>query len=549
MVAASRRWEGILRPTPVPMTAAATTFKCPICSEEHPLDTEKCPKEGMIIQPIFRLHGSVIDGKYEILRVLGSGGMGIVYEGRHTLIGRKIAVKLLFPEIRASQESLARFQNEARIAASIAHKNIIDVFDMGTTTDKIPFIVMEYLLGYSLEQVLKLTTTIPTTMAVDILLEVLSALHAVHSRGIIHRDLKPDNVFLVEQAGGEDLVKVLDFGICYLRKAAGMQDAAVKTETGFLLGSPLYMAPEQALSEDTIDHRVDLYAVGVILYRMLTGGFPHEGSNYNQIIISIAMKDPVPPRQRAPHISPAMEELILRAIARDPDRRFSSAAEFAGYLAMFKSHGGDMEDAPSMVSSLPEEVKSKIHKDAMARRRPVDGSLPAAGPPAAGPGAGAQSRAAVARAKTIPMEIARMEDPSLPAAGEAKGMEFKVPAGQPWKGIGVFFDHETRTVTLLMSPDDGAGAPEDGKPRRWKVRIEGIPESASVTIDDVQHAERPILLEDTGAPRSLRIVQPGYKVWEKSVSVDSDTTFFITLVPLDSRMGLTPLPQRHKTKD
>jgi serine/threonine protein kinase len=545
MVAASRSREGILRQTRVLMTAAATTFRCPICSEEHALDTERCPKEGMIIQPIFRLHGSVIDGKYEILRVLGSGGMGIVYEGRHTLIGRKIAVKLLFPEIRASQESLARFQNEARIAASIAHKNIIDVFDMGTTTDKIPFIVMEYLLGYSLEQVLRLTTTIPTTMAVDILLEVLSALHAVHSRGIIHRDLKPDNVFLVEQAGGEDLVKVLDFGICYLRKAAGMQDAAVKTETGFLLGSPLYMAPEQALSEDAIDHRVDLYAVGVLLYRMLTGAFPHEGNNYNQIIISIAMKDPVPPRQRAPHISPAMEDLILRAIARDPDRRFSSAAEFAGYLAMFKTHGGDMEDAPSMVSSLPEEVKSKIHKDAMARRStPVDGSLAAAGPQAAGPRAGAPTQAAIARARTIPMEIARLEDPSLQAAGEAKALEFKVPAGQPWKGIGVFFDHETRTVTLLMSPDDGAGAPADGKPRRWKVRIEGIPESATVTIDDVLHGERPILLEDTGTPRTLRIVQPGYKVWEKSVSVDSDSTFFITLLPLDSRQGHTPQPQK-----
>jgi serine/threonine protein kinase len=313
--------------------SVATTFKCPHCQKEHPLSEKTCPEKKEDIHVVYRLHGSILEGKYEVLRVVGEGGMGMVYEGRNKTIGRRVAIKCLYPDLKVTQEAAARFHNEAMLTASIAHKNIIEVFDMGTIEGGVPYIVMEYLDGTSLAKMLELGPLSEAT-AVDVCLEILSALKAVHSKGIIHRDLKPENVFIMEQSGGEQIVKVLDFGISYLAKP--IEGASIlKTKTGIVMGTPHYMSPEQARGKKSIDHRADLYSLGIMLYEMVTGQLPFKGDNYNEVIIAITVEEPPPPSFHYDAIPPELEKVIMKAIDKDPDKRYQNASEFTSALMPF----------------------------------------------------------------------------------------------------------------------------------------------------------------------------------------------------------------------
>jgi serine/threonine protein kinase len=339
------------------MTGPIKKFSCPHCDKEHAILTSKCPETGDPISIIYKLQGRVVGGKYEVGKRIAEGGMGIVYEGRHRDIGKRVAIKFLFPEMKASEEVLSRFQNEARIAASIAHKNIVDVFDVGSTHDGVPFIIMEYLEGNSLGDIMQLGT-VSEQMAIEICIEILSALNAVHSKGIIHRDLKPDNTFVMEQSGGDQIVKLLDFGISYLSGPMELEGKELlKTKTGIIIGTPKYMSPEQARGSKTLDARADLYAVGVMLYQMVTGKLPFDAENYNSLIIAITSEEPIPPRFYRPELSTVLEDIILKAIEKDPNRRFQSAAEFAAHLMILK---GFEASVPSFVAAIPDDVMQKI---------------------------------------------------------------------------------------------------------------------------------------------------------------------------------------------
>jgi serine/threonine protein kinase len=339
------------------MTGPIKKFSCPHCDKEHSILTSKCPETGDPISIIYKLQGRVVGGKYEVGKRIAEGGMGIVYEGRHRDIGKRVAIKFLFPELKTSEEVLSRFQNEARIAASIAHKNIVDVFDVGSTHDGVPFIIMEYLEGSSLGDIMQLGT-VSEPMAIEICLEILSALNAVHSKGIIHRDLKPDNTFVMEQSGGDQIVKLLDFGISYLSGPVEMEGKELlKTKTGLIIGTPKYMSPEQARGSKNLDARADLYAVGVMLYQMVTGSLPFDAENYNSLIIAITSEEPIPPRFYRPELSTVLEDIILKAIEKDPNRRFQSAAEFAAHLMILK---GFETSVPSFVAAIPDDVMQKI---------------------------------------------------------------------------------------------------------------------------------------------------------------------------------------------
>ena len=235
-------------------------------------------------------------GRYQITKKIGQGGMGAVYEATHTLIGKRVAVKVLLDKYIKKDQVVARLEQEARLASSIGHEHIIDITDFGQTSDGRTFVVMEFLEGESLAECLAREGSLPERRILEITAQIASALSAAHAKGIVHRDIKPENVFLLQRKD-KDFAKVVDFGISKnLRSTGEGEDASPRlTQTGMVLGTPLYMSPEQARGDDALDHRIDVYALGVIMYELATGQVPFSGTNYLSVISQVLNDDPVPP--------------------------------------------------------------------------------------------------------------------------------------------------------------------------------------------------------------------------------------------------------------
>jgi eukaryotic-like serine/threonine-protein kinase len=276
------------------------------------------------------LLGVVLAGRYEVLRRIGEGGMGAVYEAKHALIGKRVAVKVLLEKFHAQRDFVERLLQEARLASSIGHENIVDVTDFGTTDDGRSFVVMEFLDGESLASLAMREAPLPIERSLRIARQVASALGAAHAKGIFHRDVKPENIYLV-QRGDADFVKVVDFGISKAVKPGGDEGPETYrlTHTGLLLGTPLYMSPEQARGSEDLDHRVDIWALGVLLYECLTGEVPFRANNYLQIISQVLTHAPMPPSQLRPElgIPDAVEAVVMRAMDKDRTRRYQTMAE------------------------------------------------------------------------------------------------------------------------------------------------------------------------------------------------------------------------------
>ncbi len=274
--------------------------------------------------------GTMLDEKYRIERLLAEGGMGAVYEGTHVGIRKRVAIKLLNPQL-SSPAMVERFHREAITASQIGHEGIAQTTDLGTSSQGEPFLVMELLEGESLAARLASSGPMPIDLACELGCAILSPLAAAHRAGVVHRDLKPDNVFLVRQSRGE-MVKLLDFGIS---RAVGLEGEFRLTTTGLVLGTPFYMSPEQARGETSITPAADLYAVGVILYEMLAGVVPIHADNYNQLMYRVMAGDFVPLRQRRAEVPVELEQLVLRAMARDPSQRPGTAEELEHDLLAF----------------------------------------------------------------------------------------------------------------------------------------------------------------------------------------------------------------------
>jgi serine/threonine-protein kinase len=270
-------------------------------------------------------------GSYRIVEKLGGGGMGEVYLAEHTLIGRKVAVKLLLPELSHNGEIVTRFFNEARSTALIKHPGLVDIFDFGYHKNGSAYIVMECLEGESLGERLR-GGPLPPEMIVAISRQIASALGAAHAKGIVHRDLKPDNVFLVpdsEISCGER-VKVLDFGIAKLATETNSSD--FKTRTGTVMGTPAYMSPEQCRGVGEVDYRADIYSLGCIMFEMACGRPPFAAKGFGEIIAAQIYQPPPTPRSLDPQISPRMEAMIMKALAKSPAERHQSMRELIAEL-------------------------------------------------------------------------------------------------------------------------------------------------------------------------------------------------------------------------
>jgi len=280
------------------------------------------------------LIGAVL-GSYRITSALGAGGMGMVFRAQHELLERPAAIKLLRPELTANDELVQRFFNEAKAATAIRHPGIIEVYDFGYTADGLAYLVMELLDGAPLGRYLAERGRLPEPEAIRIARGIASALRAAHDKGIFHRDLKPDNIFLVPDPDGEARIKVLDFGVA---KLANPSPDDRRTRTGVLMGTPRYMAPEQAREAGTIDHRADLYSLGCILYELLVGEPPFVAEGAGEVIALQLFAEPVPPSQRVDAISPALEALVLRLLAKEPADRPASAHAVVQELARISGH-------------------------------------------------------------------------------------------------------------------------------------------------------------------------------------------------------------------
>lgn len=307
--------------------------------------------------------GDIIDGKYKLVRLIGQGGMGEVWEGQHVQIGRRAALKFLHPEVAGDVDITSRFLREAQAAAAVGSDHIVDIYDVGQLGNGSPYLVMEFLEGPSLADVLRRTKMLAANTAVSIALQLCEALAPVHARGIVHRDIKPANLILTRLAGREGWLKVLDFGIAKVRGPLTGHSLQQITQTGTTLGTPYYMAPEQFLGARDVDPRADVYSAGVVLHQMLTGTTPYKGATYEELIVNVAAGGAGSLYTYRPDLEDGLSEVVLRAIAKEVDHRFQSVEAMARALSTFVVEGRS--------SAIPVTVMQSIEDAPLSPTQPV----------------------------------------------------------------------------------------------------------------------------------------------------------------------------------
>jgi serine/threonine-protein kinase len=279
--------------------------------------------------------GEILAGKYRVERVLGVGGMGVVVSALHIQLDERVALKFLLPEALSNPEAVARFAREARAAVKIKSVHVARVSDVGTLETGAPYMVMEFLQGQDLSQLLRERGPVPYPDAVDFVLQACEALAEAHALGIVHRDLKPANLFMIIAADGAPCIKVLDFGISKVTSPGSSDPDYGMTKTQAIMGSPLYMSPEQMTSSRGVDGRSDIWAMGTILFELVCGRPPFLGETMPQLCGMILQEPPPSPRQLRPDVPEGLEAAILRCLEKDRNRRFSNVGELAAAIAPF----------------------------------------------------------------------------------------------------------------------------------------------------------------------------------------------------------------------
>ncbi|MEZ4337186.1 MAG: serine/threonine-protein kinase [Sandaracinaceae bacterium] len=358
--------------------------KCPHCGARHPNGTLRCTATGRPIAGDPELVGRVVADRYHLVRMLGDGGMGSVYKAADRVLRRFVAIKLLHPTVAQNPSSVERFQREARAAAAIGHPNIIDIMDFGREGNR-PYMVMEYLRGRSLSQVIAMDGQLSIKRACTIAIHTLAGLQAAHDRGILHRDLKPANLMLVVRFGDRNFVKVCDFGFAALVKTSST-DAKSLTPERTLVGTPAYAAPERLRGDDKRDPRMDVYSVGVVLYEMLAGRRPFDAPTFRELARKVRKEPPPPLRDIRPDIPQVLERVVLKALAKDREERWDDAESFAEALFPFGGLRVPFRDDMPSESFTMEMMRIKARE--VRQRETSTGQIPkpsTAPPPALPP--------------------------------------------------------------------------------------------------------------------------------------------------------------------
>ena len=357
--------------------------------------------------------GEVVGGKYRIVRLLAKGGMGVVYEAQHTVVRRRFAIKFLRRDLSERRDILTRFQHEAEAAGALENHNVMAAIDFGISDDGAPYIVMEYLVGESLASLLERDGRMPISRAADLIAQAGRGVAAAHEIGIVHRDLKPYNLFVCRREDGTDLLKVLDFGVAKLQ---AIDEASAATRTGMVLGTAAYMSPEQARGDKTVDSKTDVYALGAILYELVSQKRPHPGDSQNAILHHISTQPPVPLESVQPDLPPEFADVVKRAIASDPAIRPASADALVQALAPFARREvwpvTREESGPTRA-----EMTSTVLAERQARPTPSGSSIvaataddrrPAAPPPGSSPAPTLRTRSRAAMAMGIGVSVAAL---------------------------------------------------------------------------------------------------------------------------------------------
>jgi eukaryotic-like serine/threonine-protein kinase len=312
----------------------------------------ECVAQSGSQHPAGLREGDILAGKYRVERVLGVGGMGVVVAAHHLHLDERVAIKFLLPEMLDHAESVGRFAREARAAVKIKSEHVARVLDVGTLDTGAPYMVMEYLDGQDLGTWIKQRGPLPIDQAVEFLIQACVAIAEAHGLGIVHRDIKPSNLFCVRGADGRLVIKVLDFGISKMTSFNAL-GPSIATRTSAIMGSPLYMSPEQMKSAKDADARADIWALGIVLYELLTGRVPFVGETVAEIIVKIATEAPEPLRTFRPHIAEGLETAFRRCTAKDRERRYRNVGELAVALLPYAppSSRGAVEKTAAIVQS------------------------------------------------------------------------------------------------------------------------------------------------------------------------------------------------------
>jgi eukaryotic-like serine/threonine-protein kinase len=498
------------------------------------------------------LTGTVLEGKYQLVRKLGSGGMGAVYLGQHVILEKRVAVKFLHADYALDQSIVQRFFREAQAAAAIGHKNIIDVMDVAVTSEGVPYLVMEYLEGESLAALITRRQTVDLAAACGIMEPVLLALEAAHGRGIVHRDLKPDNIFLAHDDGGVPLVKLIDFGISKQTQGAGDTNL---TQAGAVMGTPCYMSPEQASGCADLDARSDLWSAGVILHELLAGVPPFDGDNINMILAAVLTKEVPSPTTRFPSFPREAEPVVMRALCRDRDGRFGSATEMLQALRSTKSFAqrhesltlaavgmerdvasGDLGTPPPMPRA---SVASDIFKKMAVRGTLKSGEHGESATTAPGAHRTQQawsdsqgSKAAVQGRRRWPWAVGFAALSAIILAIAVRLLALSPEAAAP-AGL-------VSTAPAAEAPSSASAMPA---PTIARIDLRGVPDGSTIMFGDSLQTSNVFTVARGDAPVMLSVEHSGYLPYRTEITPSEDLALEVAMRPDTKTPAASPRPE------
>ena len=466
--------------------------------------------------------GATIDGRYKVEALLGEGGMGVVYRCVHTIIGKKVAMKVLRADLARDAEVTERFLNEAKSASTIGNAHIIDISDFGQFQDGSTYFVMEFLVGQPLTKIVEGGQAVPVPRILNIARQLAEGLSAAHAANIVHRDLKPDNIFLIHRGGEKDFVKILDFGIAKVSTAG---EGAKLTRAGAVFGTPHYMSPEQAAGQP-VDHRGDVYSFGVILYEMASGRVPFDADNFMGILTQHMYKAPVPIRALMPQpqeVPPGLEAIVLKCLSKRPEHRYQSMDELIADIDKLKA--GNVPDAvPEMMSrsggfNVPADYFAKPQMPAPVPASPQNQRSPRKWPLIAG------LAGVVAAVAIVGGLFAKSSQSRAQPEGTTARSESVSPAAAP--------------------PVVSATPSEVGVPSK-QVALAVVPQDAHVFAGDDDLGTSPVLLTvEQGKPLMLTVRMEGYKELELKID-GSQPREIVRLERLPSRTAVVARPALKK---